>query len=130
MDVGASFWAAQRGYGLPLSMIPDSMHSQIAKALFSQQQFYILAMGLCKISATMFLICLSTSDTHTMPSYAVIVATVVWTVASMLVVCLRGKLDSPWSTMDGSWDMVNGIRFCISPTRLLTRPPAYSMDCH
>ncbi|KAJ3495379.1 hypothetical protein NLG97_g3437 [Lecanicillium saksenae] len=105
MDVGASFWAAQHGYGLTLSRVPQAVQGQIAKALFAQQQFYIVAMALCKISAALFLIRLSTSKSHTRPGFAVVALTLIWGVASMFVVGLRGKLDSPWATMDGSWDM-------------------------
>lgn len=63
-------------------------------------------MALCKVSAALFLIRLSTTGSHTRPGYAVVALTVVWGVASMIVVGLRGKLDSPWSTVDGSADMV------------------------
>lgn len=109
MDVGASFWAAQHGYGLTLSRVPVAVQGQIAKALFAQQQFYIIAMALCKVSAILFLIRLSTSKSHTRPGFALAGMAVVWGVASAFTVGLRGRLDSPWATMDGSWDMVSFV---------------------
>lgn len=36
MDVGASFWAAQHGYGLPLAQVAENVQSQIAKVNYSR----------------------------------------------------------------------------------------------
>ncbi|XWX01395.1 hypothetical protein V2A60_009422 [Cordyceps javanica] len=105
LDVAASFWAAQHGYGLTLSSVADSVHGQIEKALFAQQQLYIAAMTLCKVSAALFLVRLSASKSHTASALAVAVLAVVWGALSMIAVGLRGRLDRPWATVDGSSDM-------------------------
>lgn len=71
------------------------------------QQSYVLSGGLCKVSASLFLIHLAYPGPQVKPGYGLVGLSAVWTVTCMLVIALRGDLGNPWSTLDGSSAMVS-----------------------
>lgn len=70
-------------------------------------------MALCKISAALFLIRLAYPGRHVRPGYIMIGASTVWAATSMLVVGLRGSLENPWATLDGSQAMVRSPKTMV-----------------
>ncbi|OAQ60790.1 hypothetical protein VFPPC_16769 [Pochonia chlamydosporia 170] len=99
LDVAAIFAAIKRGYGASFDRI--RVEDQRA-LLYAAQQFYILAMGFCRISTALFLVRLAYPGPQVKPSYIMAGISGAWTMASMLTVALRGNLHSPWTTVDGT----------------------------
>lgn len=77
------------------------------QALFGAQIFYVVALGLTRISTGIFTGRFLTRDQGNLRlAYGFTMAFVVWTVTSVFIVALRWPLAQPWETLDGSSTMV------------------------
>ncbi|KAG5976350.1 hypothetical protein E4U55_007352 [Claviceps digitariae] len=97
--------AIQHGYGQSLADISLADLAKAKKALYAGQIFYILSMGLCRTSASFFVAHMTHFGPQSRPAYALIGLSVLWTVASMLTVAIRGDIRRPWDTMEGTQTM-------------------------
>ncbi|KAM0665942.1 hypothetical protein ACQRIU_005286 [Beauveria bassiana] len=74
--------------------------------LCASQIFYIVSLGLCRVSAALFIVYVSLSGPHNQPAQSLAIITAVWTVWSLLAICIRGNIAQPWKVLDGSYTMV------------------------
>ncbi|KAM3558704.1 hypothetical protein MY1884_003847 [Beauveria asiatica] len=73
--------------------------------LYLGQVFYIISLGLGRVSAALFIAYISDSGPHIQPAQSLAVVTVLWTASSLLVICMRGNIAQPWKVLDGSHGM-------------------------
>ncbi|KAM3509008.1 hypothetical protein MY11210_006503 [Beauveria gryllotalpidicola] len=73
--------------------------------LYLGQIFYIISLGLCRVSAALFIAYMSNSGSHIPPAHSLAVVTAAWTASSLLAICLRGHIAHPWTVLDGSFTM-------------------------
>lgn len=64
--------------------------------LYASQILYIVSMGLSRCSTAFFLRSLSRAKEHNVVGLACASVAVLWAVASILAIALRGKLSAPW----------------------------------
>ncbi|KAG6010785.1 hypothetical protein E4U21_004173 [Claviceps maximensis] len=97
--------AIRHGYGHSRAetSLPDLTRAK--KALYAGQFFYILSMGLSKTSASFFIAHMTHYGPQSRPAYALAGLSVLWTLASILAVAIRGNMKRPWRTMDGTHAM-------------------------
>ncbi|KAG6015485.1 hypothetical protein E4U43_005218 [Claviceps pusilla] len=72
------------------------------KALYAGQIFYILSMGLCRISASFFVAHMTHYGPQSRPAYILVGLSALWTLMSMLTIAFRGNIKRPWDTMEGT----------------------------
>lgn len=78
------------------------------QTLYVGQIMYVLCVGCTKISTALFVsVVLARESRSVLIARASTVSCASWTVASVLVVSLRGNLEEPWATMNGSETMVS-----------------------
>ncbi|KAM3436148.1 hypothetical protein MY4824_004453 [Beauveria thailandica] len=115
--------AIRHGYGQEFDALSTSSVTQVQTAsrinhpmtikaetdrrqnLYLGQIFYIISLGLCRVSAALFIAYISDSGPHIQPAQSLAVVTVLWTASSLLVICMRGSIAQPWKVLDGSHDM-------------------------
>ncbi|KAF1731188.1 hypothetical protein CRV24_009267 [Beauveria bassiana] len=73
--------------------------------LYASQIFYIVSLGLCRVSAALFIVYISHSGPHIQPAQSLAIITAVWTASSLLAICMRGNIAQPWKVLDGSYTM-------------------------
>lgn len=144
--VAATFWAIHYGYGQPLDSIPEShkgdvekvrlrhwrhccsgkfLTSVLTQALYGSQLCYVVSLGLTKMSTAFFIGHLSRYAPHFRISYILAAASGLWTVASTILIALRGNLSRPWATYDGSEALVGFIHIPSYLTLLSLNTPQY-----
>ena len=80
----------------------------IQQALYISQIFYVVAIGLTRVSTSFFTGRFLTRDQRNIQIAHVLTAVfAVLAVTCILVVALRGQLTEPWETLDGSETMVS-----------------------
>ncbi|KAM3451331.1 hypothetical protein MY3296_005372 [Beauveria thailandica] len=115
--------AIRHGYGQEFDALSTSSVTQVQTAsrinhpmtikaetdrlqnLYLGQVFYIISLGLARVSAALFIAYISDSGPHIQPAQSLAVVTVLWTASSLLVICMRGSIAQPWKVLDGSHDM-------------------------
>jgi hypothetical protein len=83
------------------------------QSLYASQHFYIVSIGLSKVSTALFIVHLSYSGPRIKPAYILAAVSVAWTVVSMFVIAFRGDISRPWATLDGTHAMVS---LALAPT--------------
>ncbi|KAK8143067.1 hypothetical protein G3M48_007794 [Beauveria asiatica] len=94
--------AIRHGYGQEFDALSTS---SVTQNLYLGQIFYIISLGLGRVSAALFIAYISDSGPHIQPAQSLAVVTVLWTASSLLVICMRGSIAQPWKVLDGSHDM-------------------------
>ncbi|QLI69581.1 uncharacterized protein G6M90_00g061930 [Metarhizium brunneum] len=93
--------AIQHGYGLPEAKIrvPDLEH--VKYALYASQILYILSVGLCRVSAALFIARMTYLGPQAKPAHVIATSSSLWILISVFVIAFRGPLDRPWEVLEG-----------------------------
>ncbi|KAH8707348.1 hypothetical protein HC256_010623 [Beauveria bassiana] len=94
--------AIRHGYGQEFDALSTS---SVTQNLYASQIFYIVSLGLCRVSAALFIVYISHSGPHIQPAQSLAIITAVWTASSLLAICMRGNIAQPWKVLDGSYTM-------------------------
>lgn len=113
-QVACTYSALDFGYGKSLAVIKPEHRPVLEKLLYTTELLYVLAQGLCRASAALFIWHMAHSGPETLPARFLAFTSGVWTAASMLAMAIRGNISRPWSTMDGTQSM--HIRWIIVET--------------
>lgn len=130
MHVAANFWATSNGYGRPtwdvekarmetvekvsesklglspIGYICRCLTHYMSQALFMGQLTYVGSIGLTRVSTAAFIEQLTRNLPQVRVAYILCIIAGIWTVASILVVALRGDLSQPWALLDGTQSLV------------------------
>lgn len=110
---------------LATSLLGKFLTSVLTQALYGSQLCYVVSIGLTKMSTAFFIGHLSQYAPHFRISYLLAVVSGVWTVASTILIALRGNLSRPWATYDGSEALVGFIHIPSFLTLLNLNTPQY-----
>ncbi|KAJ4145326.1 hypothetical protein LMH87_004181 [Akanthomyces muscarius] len=102
VHVACTYRAIHFGYGKPLAAIEPEHRPILEKLLYITEFLYVLAQGLCRASASLFISHMAQSGPQTRPARALAGVSGVWTAASALAIAIRGNIGRPWSTLDGT----------------------------
>ncbi|EFQ97713.1 hypothetical protein MGYG_00753 [Nannizzia gypsea CBS 118893] len=105
LHVAANFWAVDSGYGRPIVDIGDLRMHNVQKALFIGHIAYIGSTGLSRVSTAFFIGQLTRHSPRVRMSYLLASAAGGWTMISIPIVAMRGKLSQPWTVLDGGKSM-------------------------
>lgn len=94
---------------LATSLLGAISNQTSSQALYGSQLFYVVSVGLTRVSAAFFIGHLTRYAPQVRISYILAAASGVWTVASTLLIALRGNILRPWATFDGSEALVGFI---------------------
>ena len=124
IHIAMIFWAISHDYGRSLDKISSANRETVEtvrtrsglfqalpantklQALFTAQIFYIIAVGLSKVSTAFFIGRLTRYAPQIRLSYILAAMSGVFIIAGILVITLRGDLSHPWTTLDGSEALV------------------------
>jgi hypothetical protein len=77
-----------------------SANSAILQFIYISQTFYISSLAASKISTSFLLIRLTRTKSHLTAAYICIATTIAWSVASIILVTIRGRTSQPWEDWD------------------------------
>ncbi len=93
--------ACSKGLGKALHLVSADDQVSVQKMYYTSNLFFILALGLSKISVVCFLRRISrTNATHKLAFNAAIALTAAWTLGSFLAVALQCNFGHPWITVN------------------------------
>lgn len=88
--------ACSKGLGKALSIVAPNVQVETERMFYASNLFFILAIGLSKISVVCFLQRLSPNKRHKLVFNIVLGILAVWTVASLFSIALDCNLSHPW----------------------------------
>lgn len=75
--------------------------------LYVAQIFYVLSLGAIKVASGIFNTRLTLDPGNALIATCLTAGCGIWTIASLLVIAIRGNLAEPWLTYNGSYTMVS-----------------------
>jgi hypothetical protein len=93
--------ACSKGLGKRLDLVSPEAQVKVQKMYYTSNLFFLLAIGLSKISVLCFLHRLSrTNEKHRIAFYTAMGFVAAWTFGSVLAMALQCKLQHPWISVD------------------------------
>lgn len=91
--------ACSNGLGNSIDLITEEAQATVQSLYYASNLFFILALGLSKVSVVFFLRRISRAKHHKLAYDVVIGLHVLWTVGSFLALALQCDLSSPWTVI-------------------------------
>ncbi|KAK5069183.1 hypothetical protein LTR64_008663 [Lithohypha guttulata] len=91
--------ACSNGLGNSIDLITEEAQAKVQSLYYASNLFFILALGLSKVSVVFFLRRISRAKHHKLAYDVVIGLHVLWTVGSFLALALQCDLSSPWTVI-------------------------------
>ncbi|KAH8810577.1 hypothetical protein F5884DRAFT_255871 [Xylogone sp. PMI_703] len=91
--------ACANGLGKSIELIPEGNMDKIQRMVYVSILFFIMALGLSKISVAFLLLRLTPHKYHRRASYMIIGTMTAWTMVSLLVLALQCNISHPWISL-------------------------------
>ena len=92
--------ACSKGLGKAVDLVPLEAQNEVQKMYYTSNLFFIMAIGLSKISVVRLLHRISRIKQHRLVFNIAVGLIAVWTIASLLAIALQCDLQHPWTSVE------------------------------
>lgn len=103
--------AVSDGYGGPLGGLDPETVETINKSMYASQITYVVAMGLTRVSASLFIGHVTRYLPQVKMAWGITGLAGAWTVGACLAIALGGDLAMPWNASDTDHGLVRCLPF-------------------
>lgn len=92
--------ACSRGLGKSVDLLPLEEQNEVQRMYYTSNLFFVLALGMSKMSVVFFLLRLSPVKRHKLAFNLTLGMTAAWTIASFFAVALQCNLQHAWLSVN------------------------------